>query len=237
MSSPFCSIDATAAVNVANNCVEVRVPMSFEPSIKRLILGLTCGLLVRRVKCDETKPFCRKCTSTGRKCDGYPVLEIPDKPAEESGLISPSKALMQWPLSAPPVELFGSDKERRSFHFFRITTAYQLSGFCGDGFWDKLILQATHHEPSIRHAVIALGSLHERFIKHNGLTSRSDPLLYLDEFALRQYSLAIRSLFDEAPGREKPAAVDICLVTCVLFACFEVSILCVQERRFFTGRL
>ncbi|KAI1106630.1 hypothetical protein F4804DRAFT_347583 [Jackrogersella minutella] len=26
---------------------------------------------IRRVKCDETKPACTRCTSTGRKCDGY----------------------------------------------------------------------------------------------------------------------------------------------------------------------
>jgi len=26
---------------------------------------------IRRVKCDETQPACLKCTSTGRKCDGY----------------------------------------------------------------------------------------------------------------------------------------------------------------------
>ncbi|KAI1404623.1 hypothetical protein F4819DRAFT_503632 [Hypoxylon fuscum] len=26
---------------------------------------------IRRIKCDETKPACTRCTSTGRKCDGY----------------------------------------------------------------------------------------------------------------------------------------------------------------------
>ncbi|KAI2469846.1 hypothetical protein F4781DRAFT_201995 [Annulohypoxylon bovei var. microspora] len=30
---------------------------------------ITCK--IRRVKCDETKPACTRCTSTGRKCDGY----------------------------------------------------------------------------------------------------------------------------------------------------------------------
>src|ERR1700712_3835315 len=25
----------------------------------------------RKVKCDEDKPVCRRCLSTGRKCDGY----------------------------------------------------------------------------------------------------------------------------------------------------------------------
>ncbi|KAJ5208137.1 hypothetical protein N7449_002516 [Penicillium cf. viridicatum] len=31
---------------------------------------MTCK--IRRVKCDEEKPQCRRCISTGRKCDGYP---------------------------------------------------------------------------------------------------------------------------------------------------------------------
>jgi hypothetical protein len=121
----------------------------------------------------------------------------------------------------PPVELLGGEKQRRGFHFFRSTTAFQLSGFCGDEFWDKLILQVSHHEPAIRHAVIALGSLHERFLKHNGLVSRCDPLLYLDEFALQEYSLAIRSLFEQFSHQDKPG-VDVCLVSCVLLASFEV---------------
>lgn len=36
------------------------------------------GCRIRKVKCDETKPDCNKCTSTGRKCDGY-SLETPPK--------------------------------------------------------------------------------------------------------------------------------------------------------------
>ncbi|KAJ5970804.1 uncharacterized protein N7479_000722 [Penicillium vulpinum] len=31
---------------------------------------ITCK--IRRIKCDEEKPHCRRCVSTGRKCDGYP---------------------------------------------------------------------------------------------------------------------------------------------------------------------
>ncbi|CAK7225860.1 hypothetical protein SBRCBS47491_006032 [Sporothrix bragantina] len=30
---------------------------------------ITCK--IRKVKCDETKPYCLRCTKTGRKCDGY----------------------------------------------------------------------------------------------------------------------------------------------------------------------
>ncbi|KAL5599098.1 hypothetical protein FOVSG1_006910 [Fusarium oxysporum f. sp. vasinfectum] len=30
---------------------------------------ITCK--VRKIKCDETRPCCRRCTNTGRNCDGY----------------------------------------------------------------------------------------------------------------------------------------------------------------------
>lgn len=34
---------------------------------------LTCK--IRHKKCDETRPACRHCTSTGRKCDGFPLSD------------------------------------------------------------------------------------------------------------------------------------------------------------------
>jgi hypothetical protein len=38
---------------------------------------------IRRIKCDEGKPSCFRCTSTGRKCDGY--LPIPATKAQTMG--------------------------------------------------------------------------------------------------------------------------------------------------------
>src|SRR5271170_3044775 len=31
-------------------------------------------LRIRQIKCDERKPRCERCTSTGRNCDGYDPL-------------------------------------------------------------------------------------------------------------------------------------------------------------------
>lgn len=36
---------------------------------------------VRRIKCDELKPHCRRCTSTGRKCDGYASQVLNPRPS------------------------------------------------------------------------------------------------------------------------------------------------------------
>ncbi|KAF4634116.1 hypothetical protein G7Y89_g3990 [Cudoniella acicularis] len=166
---------------------------------------------LRHVKCDEERPSCLKCSSTGRKCDGY---DPSTNPNVTTGSSSPTD-LIRSP-STGVTGLFASDNEHRSFCFFVQNTAPQLTGFDADGFWDGMVLQATHHEPAIRHAIIALGSLHERFVGNQGLISRSDH----DGFALRQYNTAIKCLVKpfSRPGRQ---AMDVCLISSILFACFE----------------
>jgi hypothetical protein len=52
---------------------------------------LTCK--IRRKKCGEEKPACLRCTSTGRKCDGYPVLKTHGLPSPAT---SPEDAVDHW---------------------------------------------------------------------------------------------------------------------------------------------
>ncbi len=94
-----------------------------------------------------------------------------------------------------------------------------LSGIFDPTFWTRLVLQATHHEPTIRHAVIALGALHES----SKVGSREEPSV----FAMQQYGKAIRCLVKPIQEKQKQAA-DVALITCVLFVSFEVSSLSVN---------
>lgn len=52
---------------------------------------LTCK--IRRKKCGEEKPACLRCTSTGRKCDGYPALKKTGLPSPPT---SPKDAVDNW---------------------------------------------------------------------------------------------------------------------------------------------
>jgi hypothetical protein len=124
-------------------------------------------------------------------------------------------------MRSPSIAITGTEKERRSFHFFQQRTAPQLSGFFGGDFWERL-LQATHHELSIRYAIIALGSLHERFEQDNGLIVHSNIKGWTDDFALKNYNQAIKYLVKPLShnGRQ---AIDVCLISSILFACFEVA--------------
>lgn len=91
------------------------------------------------------------------------------------------------------------------------------------------MLQVSQHEKSIWHSLIALGSLHENFENDQQV-----PGLWLsrygqDNFALQEYVTAIRALLGPTGSRSADnigsprLTVDVCLISCMLFACFEVS--------------
>jgi len=73
----------------------------------------------------------------------------------------------------------------------------------------------------IKHAVLALGSLHERF--SNDDRSILNPIWNKGEggFALVQYNKAIQHLVKPVDNGQQ--AVDVCLIACMLFSSFEVS--------------
>lgn len=111
------------------------------------------------------------------------------------------------------------DIEQRSLLFFRTRTAVTFAGYCDSAFWDQVILQVSSTEPAVRHAVIALGSLHEYLdnqktlikydLKHKGL-----------HFSLQQYTKAIASLNQSlATGSRLP--VEVILICCALFISIE----------------
>lgn len=196
-------------------CLGVR-SFSLTIQVKRLH---RCKPSVRRVKCDETKPDCLRCVSTGRKCDGY----LPVERAVDNSVLTTSASSSSGIRLAcnPSIEILGDEKERRYFHFFCSRTAPQLAGFFDSNFWCRLLLQTTLCEPAVRHAVIALASTHERFEVDGSVLSRNDET-FDGEFALRHYNQAINHLIKPIRTQGKQAA-DVCLISCLLFACFEVS--------------
>ena len=114
----------------------------------------------------------------------------------------------------------GDEKERRSFDFFRNHTATVFAGYFDTSFWERLILQVSHSEPAVRHAVVALGSFHECLnVGDEGSVSKVD--VHNDfQYSLQQYarSLAcLRNLFLDKPDQQ----IDVILICCILFISFE----------------
>jgi hypothetical protein len=174
---------------------------------------LTC-CLVRRVKCDEAKPCCYACISTGRKCDGY-GLNIEAPPHLSVAFVG---ALNQ----APSIEFPGTEKESWSLYFFRQQTAPQLSGFFRSGFWETRLLQVAHHEPSVRHAVLALGFLHAKIQRDNNFIIENRTNGWTDDLPLKHYGQAVNILLQPL-SQKGHQAIDVYLICSILFACIEVS--------------
>ena len=187
--------------------------------MRNLQVGSCCTLLdgqltyatfrVRRIKCDEAKPSCQRCSATGRKCDGYSsdITISSQTPQNSTDLIQRIS-----------VHIPGNAEEKRGFDFFLRNTAAELSGYYDSSFWEKLILAASVQKPSLRHAVIALGALHEDFSQKRLVTSTPSED-QKTQFALNQYAKSMaalrRSLSTE---REEPLTA---LMSCILFVCFD----------------
>ncbi|KAF6820906.1 C6 zinc finger domain protein [Colletotrichum musicola] len=148
----------------------------------------------RKVKCDEAKPKCVRCTSSGRQCGGY-------EPPLDNGLA--------W---YRPQQLTAHDqREGHAFQFFARVAGPALSGPTTDPFfWTHLVVQFSHFEPAVRHAVLAISALYEDF--HGG--ARVTRQKRGNAFAIGHYGAAIERVKE---ARDE----QLVLLACVLFVCIE----------------
>ncbi|QGI70367.1 hypothetical protein CEK26_002700 [Fusarium fujikuroi] len=151
---------------------------------------------VRRVKCDEARPACTRCTSTGRTCDGY----------GETTLEQPSQVQSQ--IQAVTYG-YRNSQEARSMQFFMERTLSQLTSFFPDEFWGISILQVAQSEPSISHALVSFSAYHEDYV--NRVPGNNIP------FALKYYNLSIKELRDSHRSLS-----HVHLVSCLVFICIEI---------------
>lgn len=182
-------------------------------------------LRVRHVKCDEEKPECLKCKTTGRKCDGYVTksdILPPHTVAEKAG-----KALVKvaqtnlTPLAPGLCGWTGTLEELRGFDYFRVQTAQDLA-YSLNASLQELVLQNSHRHDAIKHSAIALGSLGETIrINRSTLSLNSlSPAFVRHGFARSQYYKAVGILQREIV-RDHKETVEIALISCFLFTVFE----------------
>ena len=114
-----------------------------------------------------------------------------------------------------------NEDECRIFDFFRSATGPNLTGNFDSNFWDKFVLSVAHFEPAVKHALIALGSLHESYHRnynqHCHISYYSEP----NVDSLQHYNKAIATINrDINTYGSKRNHVVLC--TCALFLVFEV---------------
>ncbi|KAB8576179.1 hypothetical protein FH972_025707 [Carpinus fangiana] len=160
----------------------------------------------RRVKCDEEKPYCRRCSSSGRKCDGY------------FSTTSLNYERRSEPTAALSILPNGTEQEKKYFRLYHVRTIDSICAYFGSYFWSTLIPQVSIREPSVQHALLALSALHESIALpsgHNQLRLRTSPSTI---FAVGHYNKAIALL----TSSEGQPSTDIVLLCCVIFVCIEI---------------
>ncbi|EXJ64471.1 hypothetical protein A1O7_00807 [Cladophialophora yegresii CBS 114405] len=195
---------------------------------------LTCK--VRKVKCDEEKPACRRCTSTGRKCDGYAPAPASSSvsatrskslsvrsssSSSSSNSTSPSRRAS--PRRPPSADLFASEAERRSFAYFETRACHDLSlgGSFHGQFWAREVLQAAVHYPSTRHLVVAIGAAFEAF-QESAVVSSGSRESNAMRLSIEQCNRSIQlmgALFDAARSEAQSVETTCNILTAsILFA-------------------
>ena len=196
-------------------CLTCRWVNSSLAVVLKLLIDIQSFYRIRRIKCDEEKPACLKCTYTGRKCDGYVISSRP-LAVDHNGDPQLSVGMA---LGVPL-----TDQDSHHFHYFRQRSAQDLASFLEAETWNNYILRLASSVPAIRRAVVAFASLHESY------------LVGKDEFAvpsafhapmvtdsLKLYNNAIRTLNDQLDiASSDDGMVETTLVSCFLFICFEV---------------
>ncbi|KAI1363816.1 hypothetical protein F5Y08DRAFT_340283 [Xylaria arbuscula] len=174
----------------------------------------------RRVKCDEGRPSCHRCVSTGRTCDGYGIwgggtfksLAKTSEPRLHTGTV-------QYAVSS----LFGelSPEQEACFQWFRFRTYTKLPLPFITPFWETLVLQACTAEPAILHAALALASAHQKETAEEGRPREECEILDSQQkFMLHEYGVAIRSLQCHLSSQDK-RSIHVALAACVIFTFFE----------------
>ncbi|KAF5709525.1 transcriptional regulatory moc3 [Fusarium mundagurra] len=159
---------------------------------------------IRKIKCDEAKPFCEKCVKTGRKCDGYESV-FRSFSSTSQPIVKPDAATRTHDNAKGEHLLSTGDLNR----YFSTKTIFDVELSCNEE--AEQVLQASLTNDPIRHALLSLRALRGNLeSKKEGDTFETDEQQRLSyNFGLQQYSKALTSLASNlaypSPGSLKSA--------------------------------
>lgn len=186
----------------------------------------------RKVKCDEARPSCGKCVSSGRSCDGYIPgtstgndTELRTRPLLPlQGSRTPSASPPATRPSSPFSKLRATAYERHAFDFFVENTAIPLWIILPCGDWVYTAMQLALDEPTVFLAIAAVGSAHshQTRIMHHSFARQEN--MSPDDLTVHQYCKATRALQEYIDNAiQRGATIEPLLLACVFFVIFETS--------------
>lgn len=153
---------------------------------------ITCK--IRKVKCDESHPSCQRCSSTGRRCDGY-------------GLARGRQFVAGYLVVRHVSEFVLPPEEFRALQYFQQVTTLSLLNLDSGTFWSNTVLQVCRQEECLRHLLLAVGILDEQ--------QSSSRMIMSDSRYLHHYGKALKLL-----SRPQPETWPL-LIASLLLCVFE----------------
>lgn len=156
------------------------------------------------MKCDEEKPHCVRCTSTGRSCsyEGQkPIIPYNNTLSETPNTV--------W-------------NERRAFAYYFQQASTTIGGSLDITFWRNVVPRVCQSEPAVWDAINCISAIFEnRCLCPNIIVSRTGtcPLDANHRAALGWYSRAVSSVRSHISQGKIDLFVG--LVTCTIFICIE----------------
>ncbi|KAH6632920.1 hypothetical protein C7974DRAFT_162188 [Boeremia exigua] len=187
---------------------------------------ITCR--IRRVKCDERKPACMRCTTTGRTCDGYPSNFRVVASAQTT---IPSEVTLREPPNPSPWPLLlgrlpSPEQVRYLARHFTIKPVPEMGMSYETGMSYESEARATlcaTSEPAVRHALTSLSTLRRAFEQCIGHVYKI-PTGGLDvQDGLKEYNRAIRSLAMRISNHDA-YAIQYSLLCCQMFISIELGL-------------
>ncbi|KAK5653741.1 hypothetical protein OQA88_7897 [Cercophora sp. LCS_1] len=134
---------------------------------------------IRKIKCDENKPSCKRCSSTGRTCDGYS---------------SPFKLVTSHAVNSrqpTPGQIAPQDVDLLN-RYFSIKTMFDIKLPCDDE--ARQVLQASLTDLPIQHAVSSLKVLREDLQASKGVPASVLLPTAKHDYGVQTYCKALRGL-------------------------------------------
>lgn len=169
------------------------------------------------MKCDETKPSCRRCIRRNGVCDGY---EHSDSGIRKQNLKRLAPRSLYPAINCVPTKLlFRSALEKAWFETWFLLS----SELCGDELSEIFavtVTQLSNQDAILRQAILAVGSLKFTLDQASdvppGQTHRAGSQY---ETALSRYGTALRAV-TAMPANE--STISTILLCCILFICFDL---------------
>ncbi|OAQ96931.1 hypothetical protein LLEC1_04238 [Akanthomyces lecanii] len=128
---------------------------------------------IRKLKCDETKPHCKKCSAYGVRCNfEHNVQDLQSITEKKSENAPAGKRLMRlrpviseaiWSSNGSTSFLLDA-QDQALFKRYRDRTIFTIGGLPMVDTWGNQTLQAAFEHPCLMHGLLAVAAVHDRHL-------------------------------------------------------------------------